>query len=300
VPLVDAVVVSYNSRDQLRGCVEPLAGNEHVSVIVVDNASPVDGLGTISDLPVRTLRQPRNGGFAYGCNAGWRAGSAPYVLFLNPDARMEPAALLRLVRTLEENPAVGAVGPRIVEPDGSLAFSQRRFPRLRSTYAHALFLNHVFPRADVTDGIVRDPSAYARPAEPDWLSGAAIAIRRTLLERLGGFDEGFFMYREDVDLCRRIRDAGFAVRFEPAATCVHEGGASAPRSALLPVLAASRIRYASKHGGLPAATLERLGIVLSSLTHALVARGGAPVRRGHLRSLRLALGGNSGGGTASA
>jgi GT2 family glycosyltransferase len=109
------------------------------------------------------------------------------------------------------------------------------------------------------------------------------------LEELGGLDERFFMYCEDVDLCRRVRDAGYDVRYEPEAVAVHEGGASAPRASLLPTLAESRLLYARKHRGRTAAGVERGGIALGALTHLLVARRRA-VRAGHARSLRLALG----------
>jgi hypothetical protein len=111
----------------------------------------------------------------------------------------------------------------------------------------------------------------------------------TALEELGGLDEGFFLYCEDTDLCRRLWDAGHAVRFEPGAVAIHEGGASAPRPSLIPVLAASRVRYARLHRGRAATLLERLGIALGALTHAVVSTGGRSARAGYARSLRPAL-----------
>jgi GT2 family glycosyltransferase len=281
---VDAVVVSYNSREELRACVAPLSGAEGVDLVVVDNASTDGSLEALLGLPVTAVQLCRNGGFAHGCNAGWRLGQAPFVLFLNPDAVLRPDDLDRLAQVLEQEPEVGAVAPRIVGADGVLQWSQRRFPRLRSVYAQALFLHRLLPAADE---LVRDEEAYARPGSPDWVSGACILVRRTLLEQLDGFDEGFFMYCEDIDLCRRVRDAGYGVRFEPAAVAVHEGGASTPAGSMLPVLAASRLRYARKHRGSVAAALERLGIALSALTHAVAARGGRSIRHGHARSFRL-------------
>ena len=285
---VDVVVVSYNSRDHLRACVQPLVALADVNVIVVDNASPDDSLETIRDLPAQTIALDHNGGFAHGCNAGWRAGEAPYVLFLNPDARIDRASLDELVRLLEGSPEVGAVAPCVVHDDGSLDFSLRRYPRLRSTYAQALFLHRVFPRARWTDELVREPEAYERPGSPDWVSGAAIMVRRSVLEEIGGFDEGFFMYCEDIDLCKRVWGA-HELRYVPAARVTHLGGASAPRASLLPVLAASRIRYAEKHRSRAYALLERLGVALGALTHIVAARGGRAARAGHARSLRLAL-----------
>jgi len=287
VALVDVVVVSYNSRRQLRRCVEQLAAEDGVQVIVVDNASSDGSLEEVTDLPVRSIGLELNGGFATGCNAGWRAGAAPFVLFLNPDASIEPASIRRLVDQLEHEDRVGAAGPRIDEADGSLDYSQRRFPRLRSTYAQALFLHRVFPRSLWADETVRDDAAYARPGAAEWISGACMLVRRSALERLGGWDEGFFMYCEDKDLCRRLWDAGYEVRFQPEARCRHTGGASAPRSSLLPILASSRVRYAGKHETRVVALLERAGVALGAITHSLVARS-APMRAGHARSLLAA------------
>lgn len=286
---VDVVVVSYNSRGELRDCVEPLTRLADVEVIVVDNASSDGSLEVIADLPVERIALPQNGGFGHGCNAGWRAGRSPYVLFLNPDARIDSEALDRLVAVLEGSAGAGAVAPRINHDDGTLDYSLRRFPRLRSTYARALFLHRIFPRATWTDELIRGPEVYAQPRSPDWVSGACILARRTVLEELGGFDEGFFMYCEDIDLCRRIQDAGHDLRYEPAAVITHIGGASAPRTSLLPVLAQSRLRYAGKHLSAPGALVERLGIALEALTHIVVSSGGRAARAGHCRALKVAL-----------
>jgi GT2 family glycosyltransferase len=290
VAAVDVVVVSYNSRDELRECVEPLAALEQAHVIVVDNASADASLEAVADLPVERIALEDNGGFSRGCNTGWQAGDSPYVLFLNPDARIDSESLDRLVQALEQAPEAGAAAPRITHGDGSLDFSLRRFPRLRSTYARALFLHRVFPGATWTDELVRRPAIYAQPGSPDWVSGACVLVRRSALEELGGWDEGFFLYCEDIDLCRRLWDAGHDVVYEPAATVVHVGGASAPRAALLPVLAESRLRYAAKHRSRPAALLERGGIALEALTHVVVSRGGRAARAGHGRAFLLALG----------
>jgi N-acetylglucosaminyl-diphospho-decaprenol L-rhamnosyltransferase len=288
VHALDVVVVSYNSERYLHSCVEPLARLPDVSVIVVDSASEDSSLASVADLRVQAIALEQNRGFAHACNVGWRSGSAPLVLFLNPDARIDEESLEQLARTAESTAAVGAVAPRIVDADGSLDYSLRRFPRLRSTYAQALFLHRLFPRAEWSDELVRDHTAYERPGVPEWASGACLLLRRSALERVNGFDEGFFLYCEDLDLCRRIRDAGFELRFEPGAVAVHEGGASAPRAELYPVLAASRVRYARKHQPGQVAMLERLGVALGALTHAAVSRGGAGARRGHLRAFAAA------------
>jgi len=285
-PAVDAVVVSYNNESTLPACLAPLVDSGAVTAYVVDNASSDRSCAVASGLRVTLLPQDENRGFAAGCNIGWRAGSAPFVLFLNPDARLDVASLDALRDVLEQEPSVGIVGPRIVASDGSLDFSQRRFPQLRSTYAQALFVHRLLPNARWVDELVTDPAAYDQAGSPDWVSGACLLARRELLEQIEGWDEVFFMYCEDKDLCRRVRDAGYEVRFDPSARCVHVGGVSAPRPQLLPVLATSRIRYAAKHEGPVRSFAYRVGIAIGALTHIVAARGGGGTRRGHLTALR--------------
>jgi GT2 family glycosyltransferase len=285
---VDVVVVSYNSRATLRDCVAPLAGADGVRVIVVDNASPDDALDTIADLDVTTVRAGRNGGFSFGCNLGVAAGDAPYVLLLNPDARLEDGALDALRAVLDADPAAGLAAPLIREDDGTPAPTLRRFPRLRSALAQALFLHRLVP---AWDELIRDPAAYATPHTADWVSGACMLIRRDALAAVGGMDERFFLYCEDTDVCRGLWDAGFTVRFTPAAVARHVGGVSGDRSGLRAVLAASRVAYARKHHSAPAATLEAGVIGLGEGVHALAKLRRPAARRGHLAALRAVLSG---------
>ena len=287
-PLVDAVVVSYRSADTLRGCVEPLAALEDVRVTVVDNKSPDDAIETIADLPVDIVRAPRNGGFSYGCNLGSATGSAPFLLFLNPDARMDRGALDALLAVLQADPSAGLVGPRILEDDG-LAWSLRRFPRHRSTFAQALFLHRLWPLADWSDELVREAAAYERPSAPEWVSGACMLVRRSAYEQIGGFDERFFLYCEDTDICRRLWDVGFSVRFEPAANVHHVGGASSGAGETQAIAARSRVLYARKHFRSPSAQVEALGVALGEATHAAAALARPASRRGHMAALRAAL-----------
>lgn len=290
---VDVVVVAYNSRNTLRECVEPLAGRPGISVTVVDNASPDDSAAMVADLPVRVVKAPRNGGFAYGCNLGTAGGVAEFVLLLNPDARIDPDSLARLAHALREDQGLGGVGPRTFDDSGELVWSQRRFPRLRSTYAQAVFLQRAAPRASWTDEVIRDRAAYARPATPDWLSGACLLLRRKALEAVGGMDEGFFLYSEETDLFRRLRAAGWAARYEPRAVAYHEGGGSAPRNTTTRIWARSRVRYARKHHGAAVALLEAVGVAAGAMTHAVVwihrparVRGHAAAARAALRAVR--------------
>lgn len=281
---VDVVVVSYNSRTSLCRCIVPLVGVRDINVIVVDNDSTDDSLDAIAELLITAFPSGRNGGFAFGCNLGWRMGRAPFVLFLNPDAAIAPEDVDVLAGALEQDPGLGAVGPRIENQKGSLEYSQRRFPTIRSTFAQALYLHRVFPFAEWSDQLMRDPDCYERRGEPDWVSGACIMVRRAALVAIDGFDERFFMYSEDTDLCWRLREHGHRIGYTPFATCAHSGGASAPRPCLLPVLAASRVYHARKHRSLAAATLEQCGLAIGAFVRIVVSRGGFVDRLGHLRS----------------
>jgi N-acetylglucosaminyl-diphospho-decaprenol L-rhamnosyltransferase len=288
-PVIHAVVVAYKSADTLRGCVEPLAALPHVRVTVVDNASPDNSGEVVADLPIAVIRAPRNGGFSYGCNLGSAGATAPYLLFVNPDARLDAAALDALVAVLRDEPDTGLVGPRILDDDGSLSYSLRRFPRLRSTYAQALFLHRLLPRAAWTDELIRDEAAYQQPGRPEWVSGACMLVRRDAYEEIGGFDERFFLYCEDTDLCARLWASGRAVRYEPRAEVHHVGGASSGAGETQAIAARSRVLYARKHESRRRARVEALGVALSEATHVVssVRRPGS--RRGHMAALRAAL-----------
>jgi N-acetylglucosaminyl-diphospho-decaprenol L-rhamnosyltransferase len=289
VPTVDVVVVAYNSRDSLRACVEPLAGLPWVGVTVVDNDCPQGSSTVITDLPVRIVEAPRNGGFAYGCNLGMAEGSAEFVLLLNPDAKIEAASLDALVGALRANPRLGGVGPRTVDENGHLAFTQRRFPRLRLTYAQAFFLQRVAPLATWSGEVIRDSDAYGRSGTADWLSGSCLLLRREAVEAVGGLDEGFFLYSEEIDLFRRMAAAGWRAGYEPRGLATHVGGGSASRDTTKSIWAYSRVRYARKHHGALVALLEAVGVAVGAMTHALIWIHRPTRARGHLDAGRAAL-----------
>jgi hypothetical protein len=286
VARLDVVVVSYNSRDRLRKCVAHLASADRIRVTVVDNASADGSLEALEDIAgILAIRLPRNVGFGAGCNEGWRAGASPYVVFLNPDAWIDSESLLLLADTLDQEPRAAIAAPRLVDAEGANGYGLRRFPTLVTTYAQALFLHRLRPSSRLLNEIVYDEEAYATAGSPDWVVGACMAVRRSVLERLGGFDETFFMYCEDMDLCWRARRLGFDVLYVPDARCVHEGGASAPRAELLPTLATSRVLFARKRRRRLGAFVEICGIGIDELAHCIVTRDGLTGRLGHARAL---------------
>lgn len=285
MPDVDVVIVTYNSARTVEACLGGLVNEPGLRVTVVDNASADATVEVLDRFPIELLPQRANIGFGAGCNIGWRHGRAPNVLFLNPDAVIDNASVRALVDVLERDESVGIVAPKFLYPDGRLALYLRRFPSLSSTFGRAFFLHKLFPRASRLEEVVGDERVYEKAGRHDWVPGACMLVRRTVLERLEGFDERYFMYCEDKDLCKRAAEIGLYVWYEPRGICVHESGASQPRSSLLPVLAASRLRYARLHESRPIAGLHRLGLVLESLTRLLLSRGGSAARAGHVRAL---------------
>ena len=282
-------MVAYNSRQTLRACVEPLTRLPWVKVTVVDNASPDDSVAVVEDLPARIIRAPRNGGFAYGCNIGIRAGAADFVLLLNPDATIDEKSLTVLVEALRADAALAGVGPRTVNQDGTLLYTQRRFPRLRSTFAQGLFLHRAAPHAAWSDDAVRDPTAYEQQGRPEWVSGCCVLLRRDAITSVGGLDERFFLYAEETDLFRRLADSGWRAGFEPCAQARHAGQGSASANLTEPIRATSRVRYARKHHGRVVAALEGAGLALGSITHAAMWLHVPGRARGHLVAARAAI-----------
>lgn len=226
---IDYIVVAYRSAGDLGACLDSIAGDRPAGsrVIVVDNASPDDS-GAIArrhSVGAQLITSDRNLGFGGGCNLAARQSKADLLFFLNPDAVLVEGASQRLILAFTNGDRLGIVAPRVIDPIGrSRAASAGAEPSVRSTIGHFLMLG----RAPLVGRWFSplhlvDPNA---PASPDWVSGAAMVVRRSTFESAGGFDERMFLYMEDVDLCRRFREAGWTIRYEPAAIVRHRIGGS--------------------------------------------------------------------------
>jgi N-acetylglucosaminyl-diphospho-decaprenol L-rhamnosyltransferase len=223
-PALDVVIVSYRCRELLRVCLDSLLGEGHPSgglaVTVVDNASG-DGTaelvgGTYPD--VRLVASPQNLGFATATNLGIRLGTAPYALALNPDTRIPAGTLDALLALMEDRPEIGIAGCRLERPDGSLDHAATRsFPTPLSALSHFTKTG----RGYAADPAVSGPS--------DAVNGAFMLLRRRALEEVGLFDEGYWMYMEDLDLCYRFAEAGWTTWYEASVAALHhKGGTSGP------------------------------------------------------------------------
>jgi N-acetylglucosaminyl-diphospho-decaprenol L-rhamnosyltransferase len=262
---VSAVIVSWNSAADLPRALGSLAG-AIAEAIVVDNASDDASAEVARGLHARVISNPRNLGFARAANQGLRAARTPLVLLLNPDAELRPGALQALVDAVGSRPRVAVAGPRTRNEDGTIqvSFGRDLTPAVERRQRRLVL------------GVERRDPAVLREVEdstsreqtPDWVSGACWLARREALESVGLFDEGYFLYEEDADLCRRLRASGWEIVFTPAAEIVHRKGRSADRSAGLAQREYDRshLRYYRKFNG---------GLQTSWLWVSLVMRGRA-------------------------
>jgi GT2 family glycosyltransferase len=231
-PRLSVLVVTYNSvcliDALLDGLAREMAGLD-AEVVVVDNASHDGTADAIEHRHprVRLLRSPRNLGFAAGNNLAARCALGDTLLLLNPDALPEPGCLARGLALMDAGPGVGLAGARLLDDDGRTQPSARRFPTLLREALALSGLAARFPRSRFFGQFDRTWADPARPASVDWVPGAFTLIRRQLFLDLGGFDERFFLYYEEVDLCRRVREAGLRVQYWPELRVRHIGGVSA-------------------------------------------------------------------------
>jgi hypothetical protein len=251
VPRVSAIVVSYNTRDDLRRCLEALLAQTGVSldVIVVDNASTDGSVDAVrARFPeVRITANTANLGFSRANNLGLRAARGPYVLVVNSDCEVRPGAVGTLCAILEVRPDVAIVGPRTVGTDGApqVSFGPSLTPL--AEWRQSRLVRGV--KAGEATALSRASALAQREQEPDWVSASCFLARREALEAVGGFDECFFLYEEDVDLCLRVRRAGWRVVYTPTAEVVHHLGRSMDRAPALARLEyhRSHLRFYAKH-----------------------------------------------------
>jgi GT2 family glycosyltransferase len=233
-PEVAAIVVNFNAGEELRAALTSIASEltgRAWQGFVVDNASQ-DGSAAIAQefAPAVTLVANRaNVGFGRAVNQALARCGAPFVLIMNPDCRLQPGALAALEGELRREPQCAIAGPRILDPDGSVQGSARGDPDMfTGFFGRSTALRRLMPwlpaaRRNVVDVTV---AAGSPSLAVDWLSGACVLARREALAAEHGFDERYFLYWEDADLCRRLRTRGYEVRYVPSATAVHRVGLS--------------------------------------------------------------------------
>jgi N-acetylglucosaminyl-diphospho-decaprenol L-rhamnosyltransferase len=275
-PDIDVVIVDFNTGQLIQDCLGSLA--QHVPrlsrlarVVVVDNASskPTADFLNVNNLPLQIIRNSENRGFAAACNQGAACGEAPYILFLNPDTVLQPDSMSVPIEFMErpENARVGICGIQLVDKRGQVGRTCARFPTTSIFVAKMLGLDRLWPQRFPPHFMVEWDHTVTRRV--DQVMGAFFLVRRSLFEALGGFDERFFVYFEEVDFSWRARQAGWLTYYVAEAQVYHRGGGTSEqvKASRLFYSLRSRILYGYKHFGWLSATVLALAtLVIEPIT----------------------------------
>jgi N-acetylglucosaminyl-diphospho-decaprenol L-rhamnosyltransferase len=249
-PRVSVIVVSYNSADWLRRCLPSViehAGCVGLEIVVVDSGSTDDTAEVASQATHTRLLRCENRGFAYANNRALLTVDSEWILFLNPDTEIVEGTLGDLVATMQRRPGVGVVGVRQETGERELYPTIRRFPTA-SRYVFEALGSERFPfRASCLGERELDVRVYQREVSCDWMTGSFLLARREALLGAGFFDERFFLYCEEADLCLRIRQAGWEIRHIPQMTIIHHANKAGWNARLRAQEAYARAQYVDKH-----------------------------------------------------
>jgi N-acetylglucosaminyl-diphospho-decaprenol L-rhamnosyltransferase len=270
---VSAVVVTYNALPWVERALESVRGHE---TIVVDHGSTDGTIELVRErFPDARLIQQENKGLGGGSNAGMRVAAGDYFLLLNSDAWAVDGAVENLVEFAEQHPEAAVVGPKLLNPNGSLQSSVRGFPTLWRLATEYFFLRKLAPRSRALNAFYGDGFSYDRPREAEFLMGACLLVRREAADTVGLFDEDFFMFSEETDWCYRFRQAGWKVLFTPDAEFVHVGGATTRQNwgPMFCEQVRGHLRFLAKHRGTREAERARRLLVASLRLRGLVFPG---------------------------
>jgi len=261
-PILSVIVISWNVKKLLHRALASIYASwgesPGLEVIVVDNASSDTSVAMVQeDFPQAYLIiNQTNLGYPAGCNQGLAVASGQYLLILNPDTEIIKDALATLVQYMDLHPQVGMVGPMLIYPDGMHQSSRRRFPTLPILFLESTWLEKFTPLKHIKNYYLQDiPDTITQ--EVDWVTGAAMLVRRGVWLQIGGLDEGFFMYSEELDWCKRIKNEGWNIMYVPQATIIHHEGKSSEQVAAERHIyfQSSKIRYTRIYHGNVAAIL---------------------------------------------
>jgi GT2 family glycosyltransferase len=274
---VSFIIVSWNAKRHLLNCLKSLerTGNGYTSeVIVVDNASSDGSAQAVREqFPhVLLIENTSNAGFAAANNIGLRQARGRYWCLVNSDVEVLDGCVPTLIREIERHPGIGMLGPQLLEGDGRIQISCWGFPSLWNIFCCALLLDKLFPRLPLFNGYELRHFQKNEFRKVDILGGAFWFARREAVQKVGPLDEGFFMYGEDMDWCRRFWKNGWQIWFCPNARAIHYGGASSANAPVRFYLEMQRanLQYWKKHHGGAA----RVAIHLIYCLHHLVRIGG--------------------------
>jgi N-acetylglucosaminyl-diphospho-decaprenol L-rhamnosyltransferase len=274
---VGVVVVTYNSADEIDMLLATLDdGLRDLDwrVVFVDNASSDDTVAVIRAAGFDVIALDVNRGYAAAINRGTRQfPNACAILVLNPDVELTPGSVAAMVNVLADD-HVGVVAPKTYLPDerSSLDWTQRRDPSLLRTWGAALLGGRISRRFATFSLAVADPRCYELACDVDWVVGAVLLSSRRCINMVGGWDESFFLYSEDIDYCRRARNAGFAVRYTPNAFVIHKGGDGGVNPRLRAMMKVNNVREYSRRHGAIASWCFYAGTLFQELSRGLAGR----------------------------
>lgn len=294
-PVLSIIIVNWNVKALLRQCLHAILADSQESglsteIIVVDSASSDGSPEMVSQAfpQIHLIASQENLGYARGNNTGSAAAQGRYLFLLNPDTVVEAGALARMAAYMDSHPEVGALGPQLLWPDGTIQSSRRRFPTVGSLFWESTLLGQWFP----DNPYCRRYHLADQPADQlqgvDWVVGAALLIRRETWLQVGPLEEDFFMYFEETDWCRRSAEAGWETHYLPTARVTHYEGKSSEQVMATRTLRfqRSKLRYTRKYFGSGWALALRLFLRLTFGFQWLEESGKWLI--GHRRTLRRA------------
>ncbi len=268
------IIVSWNVADYVAACLASITSSRfELEIIVVDSASQDDTVARVRrDFPhVRVMPQTQNVGYTRGNNIGLAAASGRHLLLLNPDTEIVGDALTPLIAYLDAHPNVGIIGPHTLNTDHTTQSTRRRFPTIPLAFLESTWLQPLAPKALLAHYYVSDlpdDGVY----EVDWVQGSALMMRREVYAQIGGMDENYVMFFEELDLCKRARNAGWRVVYDGEAQIVHHGGKSTDQVAARKHIyfQESKLRYFRKYHGPAVALLLRAFLLLSYMSQMVI------------------------------
>lgn len=220
------IILNYKQKGLVKQCIKGIYQSKirvPFEILVVDNHSEDGCLEMVREFypEVRGISIDKNRGFAYGNNRGIEKSRGEYILILNPDIAIVEGAVEEMIRFLDHHPKVGIIGPKLIHPDGTIQYSCRRFPTiLTPLYRRTFFGKLPFAKKHIASYLMKEWD-HQEARDVDWLFAACILVRREALEKVGYFDDRFFLYYEDLDLCRRFWERGYEVWYLPKVELVH-------------------------------------------------------------------------------
>ncbi len=209
------IVVEYNST--IKNCISTLEFFQSIEIIIIDNSTKKNNIKFLRGVEYKYIKNTKNNGFAKAANQGARVAKGEYVLFLNPDTIAKPKSIEKMLTFIKDKKNAAVVGCKVLNPDGTLQPSCGNFPTITNILLDRIPIMNKIVRTQ----LIRQKNYYDTQQQPDWVSGVCFLARKDVFQKLGGFNEEYFMYVEDVDFCYRAKRAGYKIFYTPEAEVMH-------------------------------------------------------------------------------